>query len=198
MKTKEQSFVLFGASGRTGKAVLVEASARGIKVRTLDRKNPSIADLRRVIHGTEGVIIVFGPRAPYTDIFCAEATKNILHAMNAEHVHRLICQTGAMIGDYPQNRSFLFEYLSRSFLRSNPDGYNDRVQQEKIMMNSSLDWTIIKPPRLTDSPDGKTVQMGNHIKIGLLSSVSRRSLARFIIDEFQTPRHIRKTIFVKN
>ena len=102
-----------------------------------------------------------------------------------------------MIGDYPQNRSWFFELFSRQFKSHNPEGYKDRVLQESAVQHSSLDWTIIKPPRLTDSAENKTIQAGTHIKIGLLSSVSRKSLARFILQELLDPNYLHQVVFVQ-
>lgn len=195
---QSKTIVVFGASGRTGKAVITEAIVQGFKVRTLNKRNPTITELSRTIRGSDAIVIVFGPRPPYTDFFCAATTKNIIKAMEAEKVSRLICQIGAMIGDYSQNRSYIFELMSGRFRKSNPQGYDDRIQQEKMVINSPLKWTIIKPPRLTETEDDKTVQVGEQIKIGILSSVSRRSLARFIIAELLTPHQLYKAVFVKN
>lgn len=193
-----KSIVLFGASGRTGKEVLKVATARGFDIRKFDKKNPTNEELRQTVRGTDGAVIVFGPRPPYTDIFCATMTQNIVTAMEAENVKHLLCQTGAMIGDYPCNRSLFFRIFCSRFKKSNPQGYLDRVKQEAIVKDSSLVWTIIKPPRLTDARDDKTINAGENIKVGLSSSVSRKSLAQFIITELVRPKYIRKTIFVKN
>lgn len=180
---------------RTDRTIHPRVNTRGVQVRG---KNPNMDELRQTVHGADGVAIVFGPRPPYTDIFCTDLTKNIGSAMEAEGVKRLICQTGAMIGDYSCNRSMMFKILCGRFHKSNSKGYEDRADQENVVKNSSLDWTIIKPPRLTESKGNKIVQAGENVKVGLLSSVSRKSLAQFIIKEFLTPRFIRKIIFIKN
>lgn len=190
--------IIFGASGRTGKEVFSVAQARGIEVHAFDKKNPSMDELRQAVRGIDGVVIVFGPRPPYTDIFCTDLTKNIIDAMEVEKAGRLICQTGAMIGEYPKNRSLLFELFSRRLRKSNPQGYNDRAEQEKVIKDSSLEWTIIKPPRLSNAVSDNSVIVGEQIKVGILSSISRRSLAGFIVSELLTPRFICKAIFVKN
>lgn len=193
-----KTIVIFGASGQTGQAVTAAAQAQGIAARTFDKRNPTTEDLRQAVRGADGVVIVFGPRPPYTDIFCAEATKNILRAMEAEGIRRLICQTGAMIGDYPYNRSFIFGKFSEKFRTSRPAGYADRVGQEEAIKHSPLEWTLIKPPRLTAGENDAEVRAGEHIKVGLLSSVSRKSLARFMIGELRLPRHLRQAVFIKN
>lgn len=193
-----KKIIIFGASGRTGKEVFSVAQARGIEARAFDKKNPSMEELRQGVRGTDGVVMVFGPRPPFKDIFCVDLTKNIISAMATEGVQRVLCQTGAMIGEYSKNRSLLFELFSRRFRKSNPQGYNDRVEQEETIKDSSLEWTIIKPPRLSDATRDKAVKEGEQIRVGILSSVSRRNLAGFIVSELLAPRFIRKAIFVKN
>lgn len=143
-------------------------------------------------------MIVFGPRAPCTDVFCAKETKRIIEVTRQVGVKRLICQTGAMIGDYKQNRSFLFEVMSNKFRESNPAGYQDRVRQEEFVKQSGIDWTIVKPPRLTNSRRKKKIVACEDTLIGLLSSISRYDLALFILHELVTPRFIRKTVFIKS
>lgn len=189
---------IFGASGGTGQALTTEAREQGLETRAFNKKNPSPEDLRQAIIGADAVVIVFGPRPPYTDIFCAAETEKIVRAMEDTGVKRLICQTGAMIGNYPLNRSFLFKIFSNQFKKNNPRGYADRVAQEEAVKQSVLDWTVIKPPRLTEKTTDKTVSSGEKLKVGLLSSVSRKSLAKFIVNELLTPHHLRQVVFVKN
>lgn len=193
-----KTIVIFGANGRTGKEVCFLAKKSGLKVREFNKKNPSIDELHKIITGVDGVVIVFGPKPPYTDIFCADMTSKVVNAMKTKNIKRLICQTGAMIGNYSHNRSIFFEFFSERYRKSNPLGYKDRVQQEEAIIKSPLKWTIIKPPRLTEGPENKSLQVGENIKMGLLSSVSRKSLALFIVNELLNPRSIRKVVFIKN
>lgn len=174
---------IFGASGRTGKEIAARANSCGVKI-------------QKSIPGSDAVIIVFGPRPPYTDIFCAQKTLSIIQTMKKNGVSRLICQTGAMIGDYPQNRSLFFKLLCIWFRMSNPKGYVDRVGQEDIVKTSGLGWTILKPPRLTEG-EIDVVLAGKQTKVGLFSCVSRKSLAQFIIEELLHPKFIRQSVFVK-
>ena len=89
------------------------------------------------------------------------------------------------------------EWMTRAFARWQPQSAQDREEQERLVEASGLDWTIVKPPRLTDSlPQGR-VQAGSSLRIGLLSTISRADLAAFIIDEMQTGRFVRQRIFVK-
>lgn len=201
METKSNSFkniVLFGASGRTGKAILAQANNLGINVCCVTERNPPEMKMRAKIRGMDAAIIVFGPRPPYKDIFCAEATERIIAAMKKEGVKRLICQTGAMIGDYSKNRNIFYRIMSRIFRMTNPEGYKDRVLQEKNIVESDLCWTIIKPPKLTDSLKMMKVYSGEDLKVGLMSKISRRSLATFVIDKLDSKDSFGRILFVKN
>lgn len=213
-KNNKKTIVIFGASGLTGREIANEAVSSGINVRAVVRKNPdksvlpenvefiecgldNLKVIAEAIKGTDGVVVAFGPRPPYKDTFCKEATANIIKAMEKSGVTRLICQTGAMIGEYPKNRSLPFSIMCRIYNKNNPSGYRDRLLQEKAVKESPLNWTIIKPPRLTDSAINP-VQAGENIKVGMLSSVSRKSLAKFIIEELTNPKFIKKAVFIYN
>lgn len=210
----EKTIAIFGASGKTGEEILKEASSLGLTIRAIVRRHSTILpmgkiraiecdynnkdDIKKSIKDVDGVIIVFGPRSPYTDVFCEKTTSNIIEAMKAVGIKRLICQTGAMIGDYIRNRSVFFELMCRMYRSQNPLGYNDRVQQERVIKESGLDWTIIKPPRLINENGNGDVSAGENVSVGLLSSISRRSLAKFILEEVHNRRYFNKSIFIRN
>lgn len=208
-----QTLAIFGISGRTGRALAQVARVKGWEVRGFVRPTSRIDsslgscqiirghfhELDRVmetIAGSVAVCCLIGPRPPYREVFCATATAAIMAAMTQARCHRLICQTGAMIGPAP-NRSYPMEWLARAFGRWHPEAARDREEQERIVQSSGFEWTIVKPPRLTDSPPHDRVQAGSSLQIGLLSKISRADVAAFIFDEVQTGRFVRQRIFVK-
>lgn len=207
------TLAIFGISGRTGFELAKLASLKGWEVRGLvrptstvenDTRNCSIVrgnfdDLDRVIEtiaDSTAVCCLIGPRPPYTDVFCATATAAIIAAMKQTGCRRLICQTGVMIGPAP-NRSRPMEWTAKTFARWHPEVARDREEQERLIESSGLDWTIIKPPRLTDSPPHDQVQASPFLEVGLLFQISRADLAAFIFDEVQIGRFVRQRIFVK-
>ena len=204
---------IFGISGRTGRELAKVAVLRGWEVCGFVRPTSMVEggigngrivrgnfnELDRVIEtiaNSEAVCCMIGPRPPNTDAFCATATAAIIAAMKQTGCHRLVCQTGAMIGPAP-SRSHPMEWMARTFARWHPQAIRDREEQERLVESSGLDWTIVKPPRLTDSPPQGRVQASAVLRIGLLSTISRADLAAFIIDEVQTGRFVRQRIFVK-
>ncbi|MDR4470708.1 MAG: NAD(P)H-binding protein [Nitrospira sp.] len=202
-----------GISGRTGHELARVACTKGWEVYGLVR--PTSEGEGAIIHGrivrghfedfdrvvetvadSQAVCCLIGPRPPYTDVFCVKATTAIIAAMKQTGCTRLVCQTGAMIGPAP-NRSHPMEWMARTFARWHPAAIRDREEQECLVESSGLDWTIVKPPRLTDSAPRGRVQAGPYLRVGLLSRISRADLAAFILDEIQTGRFVRQRIFVK-
>lgn len=204
---------VFGASGRTGQAVAAAALRRGHRVRALCRPGVEapVADARLdvvrgallsrepvecTITGSDAVLCLFGPRPPYTDIFCAGATEGIVAAMRRAGVPRLLCLTGAMIGDWPANRSFLFGLLAAFFRSRLPALAADRRGQEEIVRASGLEWTLVKPPRLTAGRAVGRVRVGPALRVGLMSRISRADLSELMLDELEGRRFVRETVFV--
>lgn len=113
---------VFGASGRTGLMLVNIAVERGHAVTAFCRDESDrqylpenvtsvVGDiltrehLDQAVAGAEVVICAFGPREPYRDVFCAEATGKIIESMKKHGVERMLCITNALAGDYPKNRS---------------------------------------------------------------------------------------------
>ena len=203
---------MFGASGRTGRVILATASERGHEVVVFCRTpfepeatgvivqtgSPLDADaVRRAVAGTEAVICAFGARPPYTDVFCADATATIIGAMRSLGVVRLICVTGAMIGDYDTNRTAPFRWMTRTFQRRSPALAADRVEQERHVIESDLRWTVVKPPRLTDRPSRGRYHTGERLTVVLMSSVSRFDLAAFLVNLAETDSCVGQIVFIR-
>lgn len=203
---------LFGASGRTGRAFAAAGAARGLAIRAslrdatraimpsaieTVRGDPQDADhVRNTIAGTMAVCCVFGPRPPNTDVFCARATELIVDEMRRAGVRRLVCQTGAMIGGDAANWTLPARLMAWMFRRQRPAVAADRLRQEELVKESGLEWTLVKPPRLTDGPARGQVAADVDLRIGLLSKISRADLADFLVRECVEPRHLRQAVYV--
>ena len=207
------TLAIFGLTGRTGLALAQAARARGITVRGMTRGSQPLAELPDVrlvrgtfadasrvaetVAGTHAVCCVIGPRPPSQEAFCAAATTAIVAGMRPAGCRRLLCLTGAMIGGAQGNRSWPMEWMARSFARHAPGLARDREEQERIVAASGLDWTIVKPPRLTDGPATGRVRAGTDVRVGLLSRISRADLAGFMLDEIAQHTFVRQRVFVR-
>ena len=207
------TLAIFGGSGATGNALIRHVLIRGGNVRALVRDVKSMniksgvleiieGSLLRAEHvefclkGSDAAICVFGPRPPYTDIFCEAATRNVVEAMQRLGLKRLVCQTGAMIGDYPANRTLSFRLVVSRFNRRLPLVAADRAGQEAAVKGSGLTWTIVKPARLTDARAAGHWLVGPNVRAGLLSSISREDLADFVVEEALNPQFSEQAVFI--
>ncbi len=206
-----RTLALFGISGRTGHALARAAVDRGWAVRGFARHGSSVPAalgtfvvrgdfmdaprVAEVVEDTEAVCCVLGPRPPYTEAFCAQATNAIIQAMGDVGVRRIVCQTGALIG--AGNRTFLFERLARSIARRQPAAAEDRVEQERLVQQSGLDWTLVKPPRLTDGVTRHAVKADTSLRVGLLSTINRVDVAAFILDAIERAQYVCARVFVR-
>jgi len=205
---------LFGGSGATGARVLHEAAERGWPVNALVRRPGSLARttgevteivgefeddraVAAVVQGAEAGLVVIGPRPPYREVFCEHATRAVIAAQRAAGVQRLVCLTGALIGDYPANQGPVFRWCGRLAGRRMAESRADRVGQEEVVRASGLAWTLVKPPRLTGGGRTGRARKGQALRIGLLSSVSRGDLAGILLDLCDGPAAVGEAVFVK-
>jgi putative NADH-flavin reductase len=208
------TIAVFGITGRTGLALARAAGARGLAVRGMTRGSELPTELRDVqlvrgtfadtdrvaeaVAGVDAVCCVIGPRPPSREAFCAAATAAIVGAMREAGCGRLLCLTGAMIGSAPGNRSRPMHWMARSFARHAPTIAHDRAEQEHIVEASGLDWTIVKPPRLTDGSPSGSVQAATDLPVGLCSKISRADLAEFMLEEIARAAFVHQRVFVRS
>jgi putative NADH-flavin reductase len=208
-----QRICIFGASGATGLALTQQAVARGHDVTAFVRseaakeKLPSgvtvvvgslldRGDVARTVTGADAVLCAIGPRPASPEPFCAAATRNIIEAMIAQGVRRLVCLTGAMIGDYP-HLSWFMRRMRNSYQKQQPALARDRAEQEQFVAASGLNWTVVKPARLTNGAARGRIRSGEALKVGAFSSISRADLARFMLDEVESPAYVGKRVVVR-
>lgn len=202
------SLAVFGASGNTGRAVVEACVRKDIRVRALYRPGSepqdsssdhdivtgqlsSKGDVQRILSGVDGAIIVFGPRlgGPFRkptvppQPFCAAATANVIAGMRELGIRRIVCQTGAMAGDGNLNCSGMVRRFVRSYRRRFPAIAADRDEQERVVRECGLDWTLVKPFRISGARGVGRVRAAPSIRIGAFASIRRTDLADFLVEE---------------
>jgi putative NADH-flavin reductase len=154
------------------------------------------SDLEQAIQGQDAVLSAFGPRVPI-----AKADANLLQrfavaltsAMHRAQVRRVVVESVA----------FLFKgsifppvyLLGRLFF---PGVVADTSAMERVFSESELDWTMVRPPQLTDSSfTGKyRVQEGHLPLLGF--NISRADVADYMIQAVEKRSTIRRVVGVCN
>ena len=81
-----------------------------------------------------------------------EGTRSVIEAMHKEGTRRLILVSGSIVADDGEGPAmrYLVKPLARGTLLRHVDA--DMRGAEEQIRESGLDWTIVRPPRLTSEP----------------------------------------------
>ncbi len=112
------------------------------------------------IQGSDAVMSGVGPRSTRDGPVAAPVTAAIVAAMRQAGVRRFIAVSAAPIGPVPSDEGRLdrlvLQPVARRLLRS---VFDDLGKMEAVMDASGLDWTAVRPPRLTNGKLTRTYRM---------------------------------------
>ncbi len=201
--------VVFGSTGGTGRELLERALEQDHEVVAYARDPTKLNHLKHArlevirgdvldsvgvesaVVGQQAVLCTIGAGAKRTTLR-EEGTRNIVEAMVRAGVKRLICQSSLGVGDSRANLSFFTKHIIVSiFLRH---AFADHERQEAVVKQSSLDWTIVRPPHLTVGPRTGTYRHGFPVTDKHISAkISRADVADFILKQLTDNMYIRQT-----
>lgn len=209
--------LVFGSTGKTGLQIVRQALDRGHAVAAFLR-DPTKLDISHANLSTisgdilqpdsiesafsdkyDAVISALGifHREPRTDL--SDGTQNIIGAMQKNEIRRLLVVSSVGAGDSKGQGNFLARNLQRLLLSH---VLADKDTQEKHIAASRLDWTIVRPPQLTDDATIRTDLVAwegpTPAKPALSWKVSRASVAAFLLDELEQSRYIGKAVNISN
>lgn len=199
---------VFGSTGGTGLALLQQALHRGHQVLAFAREPQkiSISDPRlkviqgdvldrqavqSAVDGAEAVISALGVRlgqAPGT--IRSDGTRNIVNALLNAGVKRFISVSTIGVGDSRDRLSLVGRFLLPKMIGA--ERLQEAERQEEIIRQTNLAWTILRPPRLVDSPVTGRYQIGTGLKTGFSSSLARADLATALLDQLDNDAFVRK------
>ncbi len=158
--------LIIGATGGTGRQLVQQALDLGHQVTALVRKpdklrieHPNLkvmkgdvldyASIEAAMPGQSAVVCALGhKRWFYPTQILSEGTRNILRAMKACNVPRLICETSLGIGNAAGRGGLFNTFFVIPFIL--PFYFWDKVRQEEIIAETDRDWVIVRPGHLTD------------------------------------------------
>ncbi|MEU4802548.1 NAD(P)H-binding protein [Actinosynnema sp. NPDC023587] len=181
---------VFGASGGTGAQVVARARAAGHEVTAVVRTangRDAVADVTdpesigSVVAGADVVVTAIGTRGRGPTTVQADSTATIVRAMRARGLRRLIVvsNSGMTVDEQDTAPSrYLVKPVLRRVLR---DAWGDMAAMERVVRASGLEWTIVRPPRLTDG--GHTGEYRTAVDANLRrgNTISRADLADLIV-----------------
>jgi putative NADH-flavin reductase len=215
---------IFAATGGIGRLLLAQAVAAGNQVTAVVRNpeklsgatpaNVVVADLatpdrtvlEAAVSGADAVLSGLGPRSLADAGVATQGTRAIVRAMQTTGVRRLVVVSAAPVGTvaspgrptpprHDPGDGFVMRHLltpvTKAILRRH---YADLATMEDAVRDSGLDWTIVRPPRLTDKPlTGRyRTAYGENLRRGL--TVSRADVAQLMLRVLDQPAAVKQTI----
>ena len=204
--SSKRLFVL-GATGGTGLAIVEQAIARGHRVTafvrsphklaprdglTIVRGDPFDAKAIEVaLAGHDAVLSALGPPGPGPTTIAGDGARAVVAAMQAAGVRRLLVVGVAVLFE---NAGFFASILRRTLLRNVAD---DSAEMERIVTASDLEWTIARPPRLTNGPARGAYGIADDALpggAGGFATIRRADVAHFLLNELEHPAHRRRIV----
>jgi putative NADH-flavin reductase len=198
-------FVL-GATGHIGTHIVDIALARSHDVTVFVRSpqkllrrddrlsivpgNPLAVDqLAKAIAGHDAVLTTLGVRPPQAfrpHSVVGECAASTVAAMTKTGVDRLVLVSAAVL--FPEKGLTLsfFRWMLQHIAR-------DLGTAEDIVRSTSLRWTIVRPPRLTNAPDTEFRIIRDALP-PKGRAASFRSVAQFMVDTVEEDSHIRELV----
>ncbi len=200
-------FVL-GATGKTGGALVAQAIARGHGVTTFGRSpyagghdakvlnlsgNPmSEIELSAALPGHEAVLSVLGTRGLGATSVLEDGSRATIAAMRTAGVRRLVILSSALLDAHI---GLVMSIVARTLLRHFS---RDQRVMEKLVTASDLDWTIVRPPRMTNSaPDEQSTSTLGEPPNAKGMRITKEEVARVMLDTVENRRYIRQLVHVR-
>lgn len=218
---------IFAATGGIGRHLLDQAVTAGHEVTAVVRnpaklKSPDVrviiadltapdpASLRAAVDGADGVLSAFGPASQARTGITAPGTRAITEAMRATGTRRIVVVSAAPVSTtaspgrphppkHDPGEGVLMRYVGT------PIGhlmlgrhFADLAAMEDILRDSGLDWTAVRPPRLTDKPltAAYRTAIDQNLRGGAL--VSRADVAHCMLHALTDPETVKHAVGIAN
>lgn len=193
---------VIGATGRTGQEIVQQALERGHHVTAFVRSPEAVTlrherlsvlkgdvtdenQLSEAMQSQDAVVSALGPRQVFKpSSLLHDSAVATTRAMRRSGVKRLLILSAP--AHFPGIPNRIVSFILRTHTR-------DSLAMEKVVQDSGLDWTIARPPRLTQeqyatyrSREGAAPKRG--------FSLSRKAVAAFTLDAIEQKKHFQKIV----
>lgn len=204
------NLLIIGGTGKTGRELIKQGLEQGHFITAIVRNPKKIKynnqnlkvlkgdvlipeSFENAFKGQDAVLSALGHKRFFIKTtILSEGTKNIINAMNRNDIKRFICITSLGINDSRFKLGLYYTFFTIPIILF--FYFLDKSKQEKLIMNSDLDWTIIRPGQLTNGRKRTNykhgLSVGNYI---LTKMISRASVAHFMLNQLHDLTYFRKT-----
>jgi putative NADH-flavin reductase len=144
----------------------------------------SVGAMARSLAGHDAVLSAFGPATVRTTTLRREFGGALASALREGGVRRVQLVSAA----------FLFRRIGMLGALLKPTLFRfmapDMAAMEREIMKEDLEWTVLRPPRLTNGPPTRSYRVADGELPASGYVISRADVADFMIDEAETPAHV--------
>jgi len=195
--------LILGATGPTGHQLVSRALEAGHSVAALVRDPRKVTESIEVIQGDatkasavadaargrDAIVSALGTSKSLKGGIMMRAVPVLLPAMRQNGVKRLILQSSFGVAESFDEATAIQKFFFRTLLRSI---YADKAKADAMIEGSALEWTIVRPVRLTNGPRTGKYRVSERFDARGPKSVSRADVADFMIRELTERKWIRK------
>lgn len=139
--------------------------------------------------GQDALVNTIGSRTLKTNTVESDTTRTAVDAATAAGLRRYIGMSAGMVAPI----SFVFDHIVRPIFFRNL--MREHLAVEQIIRASGLDWTIVRPSRLSNKPPSGYVASVETRPRGPIS-ISRADVAAFITSELEHCQYIGQAVFL--
>lgn len=213
---------IVAATGGIGRELLQQAITAGHDVTAVARNPSKITEAVRVVRcdlahadppvledavkGADAVLSGLGARTNAEAGVAWRGTQAVIDAMRATSVRRLVVVSAAPIGTvasparphpprHDPGDGFFMRHLGARFARTAfRTHYADLARMEDAVRASDLDWTVSRPPKLTNKPltGHYRTALNQNVRGGF--SIPRADVAHQMLDCLSRPETIRQIV----
>ncbi|SNQ51024.1 conserved exported hypothetical protein [Frankia canadensis] len=214
---------IVAATGGIGRLLLGQALAAGHEVTAVARRPEAVtpspgqvvaADLASddpevlipAVAGADAVLSALGGHSRQDTDVAAHGTETILAAMRATGVRRIVVVSAAPLGTiasparprpprHDPGDSFAMRHVMGPTIKAVLRGhYADLARMEDSLRASGQEWTIVRPPRLTNGPLTASYRTAHGRNLPRGTSVSRADVAHYMLHAVEDPASVGETI----
>lgn len=193
---------VIGATGRTGREVVQQALTRGHQVTAFVRSPEGVGaeserltvvkgdatdeeQLFNAMQNHDAVISTLGPRKVFKPgSLLHDSALATTGAMKRAGIRRLVVLSAA--AHFPGIPNRIASFIMRNHMR-------DSLAMEGIVQSNGLDWTIARPPRLTQGAS-TTYRSREDAAPRMGFTLDRKAVAAFMLDAIEQMKHLHKIV----
>jgi putative NADH-flavin reductase len=209
------NITIFGATGRTGQRLVERALDAGHHV-TAFARTPSKLEVEHeqltvvqgdvtdpdavaeAIAGAEAVLSVLGPSGNQPTYAVSRGMQNIVDAMKARGVDRLVVSMGAGVSDPQDNPRLVNRIINAALKLLAANVYRDMKRVAEVVRASDLDWTLVRVPMLSEEAPTGRIEVGYVGDEQIGPRLTRGDLARFMLEQATDDTYLHEAPVISN